>query len=109
MVVPTSGSAMMMDGINDLVTDLGDVGFPFVSAMVLSETGMVAGGMRIEDGFGAGFVLVPADLDGTSVVRGHRWLDRAALAEADVRPPHLREALLAAPDTAPRFDFWPEE
>ncbi|MGA1780348.1 MAG: NUDIX domain-containing protein [Planctomycetota bacterium] len=54
-------------------------------------------------------VSVPADLDGTSVVRGHRWLDRAALAEADLRPPHLREALLAPPDTAPRFDFWPEE
>lgn len=54
-------------------------------------------------------VEVPADLDGTTVVQGHRWLTKEELASADLRPPHLREALASALSDAPQFDFWPEE
>ncbi len=54
-------------------------------------------------------VEVPFNLDGTTIVRGYRWLTPKELAHADLRPPQLREALAGALSEQPQFDFWPEE
>ena len=54
-------------------------------------------------------VEVPDDLDGTTVVSGHRWLSAEELATADLRPPHLRAALCAHLSEEPTFEFWPED
>ena len=54
-------------------------------------------------------VRLPDRLDGSTIVRGARWLSPGELGDLDLRPPHLREALAAAPSDDARFLFWPEE
>ncbi len=52
---------------------------------------------------------LPENLDGSTIVKGYRWLAPEDLNELDLRPPHLREMLSLAPPVDGRFVFWPEE
>ena len=49
------------------------------------------------------------NLDGSTIVKGHRWLAPDELPELDLRPPHLRAILSNSPPVDGRFVFWPEE
>lgn len=65
---------------------------------------------RLKSGFAASDQHLAEGIDGQTSVKRAVWLSREQLRGADVRPPHIREALTGNHSgEGPIVEFWPEE